>query len=161
MSEIDYQSVPPWLLMGEIPGTEGTFTSFANLAALQGDGLVGDGSGWNPPFGPQSYVVLGDAAQATWDGSAWTLWSSPFSMPIPIPGSLPVGDPTPSWTKAQIIEWLGQNGVLVDEKVLNSFTKVELLQIVEWLLDVDIDNNGVIGVVENGSPLPPIDEAFD
>lgn len=75
MTIIDDESVPPWLLYGEIPGTAGLFDQFADLAVLKGDSEVGDGTNWSHPFGSRSYVVLGDASAATWDGTAWSAYS--------------------------------------------------------------------------------------
>lgn len=48
-------------------------------------------------------------------------------------------DPASSWTKAQIIAWLVDHGVVVDEDAASQFTKAELLAIVEAYLNDDED----------------------
>ena len=51
----------------------------------------------------------------------------------------PEADPTQSWTKAQIIEWLVAKGVVVDGGAAEHFTKAELLEIVQAYLNDDQD----------------------
>lgn len=47
------------------------------------------------------------------------------------------GDPTSTWLKADIITWLKDRGVVVDEVAANQFTKAELLDIVAAYLNGD------------------------
>ena len=56
-------------------------------------------------------------------------------------GAGTVEDPTPtsSWNKPQIIDWLVEKGVVVDEQAAAHFTKAELLAIVEAFLNDDTD----------------------
>ena len=49
-------------------------------------------------------------------------------------------DPTSSWTKAEIVEWLQAQGVAVGDNAVDRFTKNELLAIVEAFLNDDDDN---------------------
>jgi hypothetical protein len=65
-------------ISGVTPGTPGAFTPANadlpdNLAALKADPVVGD-TGSNAPVAAWTtgqFVILGDASQAHWDGSAW------------------------------------------------------------------------------------------
>ena len=48
-------------------------------------------------------------------------------------------DPTNSWTKAEIVEWLVSKGVALGDDAVDRFTKAELLAIVEAYLNDDED----------------------
>lgn len=134
------QSTVPWVLRGQIPGDRFDFSGFADLATLKADGTVGDGTGWLPyPFGPQSYVTLGDAAIARWDGSTWTVAAAPQSLPPPGSSDPPSGTPSTSWTKAQIIAWLAGEGITLDAKARSTLSKAELLDLVADVLDDEVD----------------------
>jgi hypothetical protein len=71
-------TLTPIAITGVTAGTPGAFAPAnadlpATLAALKADPVVGD-TGSNAPTGAWTtgqYVVLGDASQAHWDGSAW------------------------------------------------------------------------------------------
>jgi hypothetical protein len=63
---------------GVTPGTPGSFTPEAstipaNLAALTALGALGETVAWLPG----QYVVLGDASEAYWNGTAWTVGRTP------------------------------------------------------------------------------------
>ena len=47
----------------------------------------------------------------------------------------PAKIPSSAWLKADIVEWLGDNGATLDEDALNDLTKPELLELVESLTD--------------------------
>jgi hypothetical protein len=46
-------------------------------------------------------------------------------------------DPTSSWTKAEIVEWLVAQGVSIGDDAVDNFTKAELLDIVAAYLNGD------------------------
>jgi hypothetical protein len=56
-------------------------------------------------------------------------------------GEEPPAGPVPrsSWTKAQIVAWLAERGVTLDEAALDELTKAELLDLAADLLDEDSD----------------------
>lgn len=60
--------------------------SMADITALKADSVLGDtgsgapyngGTGTDAAFATGQYVVLGDASQAYWDGSAWQVGTAP------------------------------------------------------------------------------------
>jgi hypothetical protein len=75
---------PPVTPAGVVEGAPGAFTPSgaelpATLAALKADPVVGDAGTAKPttPWVTGSYVVLGDASQAHWDGLAWVAGVAP------------------------------------------------------------------------------------
>jgi hypothetical protein len=55
----------------------------------------------------------------------------------PTAGEDPAADPTSSWTKAEIVEWLVAKGVALEPGAAGHFTKAELLDIVAAYLNGD------------------------
>ncbi len=77
--------IPP---TGVVAGAPGTFTPAgctipANLAALKADPVVGDAGTAKPSaaWTEGQYVALGDASQASWDGTAWVSGAVPPVVP--------------------------------------------------------------------------------
>lgn len=71
------QALPPATATSGVSGTPGFFlpggaTAPADLAALASL-TASPTAAW----GAGEYVVLGDASRATWDGSAWVVWTAP------------------------------------------------------------------------------------
>jgi hypothetical protein len=60
-----------------------------------------------------------------------SLWAGPPPPPPPPPPPVPAE----SWTKAQIVAWLLDHGVTLDETALMALTKAELLALAADLSD--------------------------
>lgn len=133
MTDLYTESYPAWIMAGEIAGSD--WSAFPDLATLKGSPSVGDALGpfYPPgevnrgyPFGPASYVTLGDGSKARWDGSSWSLFTGPVTTSSPAPPA-PPPLPTSSSTKAEIIEWLHAHHV---DQASDSMTKADLLALV-------------------------------
>lgn len=108
--------------------------AFANVTALAADAVYGNtGTGKpangaaadDPPFAAGQYVTInGGASRAHWT----TVWATGAAPAV-------LAAPTSSNTKAQILEWLGANGVDITEPAVTNLTKAELLALVQDVLD--------------------------
>ena len=75
----DDEPAPPITATGATSGTPGAFTPAgavapANLAALQAGGITASPA---TKWAVGTYVVLGDATQASWSATAWVAGPSP------------------------------------------------------------------------------------
>ena len=78
----------PIILLNILEGTPGTTqpsiaTMPPDLLTLKAHGQVGDATYASRPWLPGEYIVLGDASEAYWDGSAWQVGKAPQAT-IPI-----------------------------------------------------------------------------
>lgn len=90
---------PPQNPTGATPGAPGTFTPAgstipADLASLNALGPLGQTTAWVGG----TYVVLGDASHAYWNGTTWANGNAPVEEPASEPESVPepIPDEEPS-----------------------------------------------------------------
>lgn len=70
-----------------------------------------------------------------------SLYEDPVVDPPPDDPPPPPPVPSTGWIKADIVTWLLDNGVALDEDALTALTKSELLDLVEDLLDDEVDES--------------------
>lgn len=150
------ESLPPEVLgivyaTGATAGIPGTWTPAgarapASVSALQGGNPVDVTASPATPWTTGQFVqtrTAGAAGRATWTGSAW------------VGGAAPLITPTASWLKADIIAWLLDHGVQLDEEALEQLTKAELLDLAADLVDPEVPEPDE----PEGEPLPPPEPA--